>query len=130
MKLSVDDSSVPVRGADPALGSDTSDSDDNKQELNKKSKKGEVLCTPAVRSFAKELNIDINDVTGTGKHGRISKEDVLKYAVEKGIIEDKPELLNPGSIEPMVGPEEKLQELAESLYHDKILSLRYFYIIS
>ncbi|KAI7737454.1 hypothetical protein M8C21_002852, partial [Ambrosia artemisiifolia] len=123
LKLAVDDSSVAYDGAESSLGSDTSDSDDSKLGA-KKSRKGEALCTPAVRSLAKEHNIDINDVTGTGKHGRISKEDVLKYAIEKGIIEDKPALFNPGSIEPMEGPEEKLHEIADSLYHDKILTLR------
>ncbi|KAF5753612.1 putative dihydrolipoyllysine-residue (2-methylpropanoyl)transferase [Helianthus annuus] len=123
LKLLVDDSSLAHDGAESSLGSDTPDSDDNKAGV-KKSQKGEALCTPAVRSLAKEHNIDINDVTGTGKHGRISKEDVLKYALEKGIIDDKPALFNPGSIEPMEGPEEKLHEIADSLYHDKILTLR------
>ncbi|KAJ0912066.1 putative dihydrolipoyllysine-residue (2-methylpropanoyl)transferase [Helianthus annuus] len=123
LKLSVDDSSLAHDGAESSLGSDTSDSDDKAGV--KKSKKGEALCTPAVRSLAKEHNIDINDVTGTGKHGRISKEEVLKYALEKGIIDDKPALFNPSSIEPMEGPEEKLHEIADSLYHDKILTLRY-----
>lgn len=125
LKLTVDDSSVPYDAAGSSLGSDTSDSDGQKPEI-KKIRKGEALCTPAVRNLAKEHNIDINDVTGTCKDGRISKEDVLKYALEKGIIEDKPALFNPGSIERMMGPEEKLHEIAESLYQDKILTLRYF----
>ncbi|XP_076883688.1 lipoamide acyltransferase component of branched-chain alpha-keto acid dehydrogenase complex, mitochondrial-like [Bidens hawaiensis] len=123
LKLTVDDSSVPYGAAESAPESDTSESDDNRPEV-KKSTKGEALCTPAVRSLAKEHNIDINDVPGTGIHGRISKEDVLKYAIEKGIIEDKPALFNPSSIEPMEGPEEKLHEIAESLYQDKLLTLR------
>ncbi|KAK1438420.1 hypothetical protein QVD17_04229 [Tagetes erecta] len=123
LKLTVDDSSVPYDAAGSLLGSDTFDSDGHKTEV-KKIRKGEALCTPAVRSLAKEHSIDISDVTGTGKDGRISKEDVLKYALEKGIIEDKPALFNPGSIERMTGPEEKLHEMAESLYQDKILTLR------
>ncbi|KAI3713618.1 hypothetical protein L1987_72201 [Smallanthus sonchifolius] len=124
LSLTVDDSSAGDGAAESSLGSDSSDSDGDHKPEAKKSRKGEVLCTPAVRSLAKEHSIDISDVTGTGTHGRISKEDVLKYALEKGIIEDKPALLNPGSIEPMMGPEEKLHEMAESLYQDKILTLR------
>ncbi|GAB2220197.1 hypothetical protein Droror1_Dr00007840, partial [Drosera rotundifolia] len=42
-----------------------------------------VLCTPAVRSIAKQYGININDVPGTGKDGRVLKEDVLRYAAAK-----------------------------------------------
>lgn len=122
LKLTVD-SSVSFDASETPLGSDASDSNDHKPEF-RNTKKGGALCTPAVRSLAKEHGIDVDDVTGTGKHGRISKEDILNYAVEKGIIEDKPALFNPTSIEPMTGPEETLHEMAESLYQDKKLTLR------
>ena len=35
-----------------------------------------VLATPLVRALAKELNVDINTVRGTGDGGRITEEDV------------------------------------------------------
>ena len=35
-----------------------------------------VLATPAVRTLAKELNVGINSVRGTGDGGRITEEDV------------------------------------------------------
>ena len=35
-----------------------------------------ILATPAIRTLAKELNIDLADVKGTGPGGRITKEDV------------------------------------------------------
>lgn len=38
------------------------------------------LATPAVRGLLKELNVDIAKVTGTGRDGRVLKEDVHKYA--------------------------------------------------
>jgi pyruvate dehydrogenase E2 component (dihydrolipoamide acetyltransferase) len=42
----------------------------------------EVLATPGVRKFAREQGVDITSVTGTGAHGKVTKEDV--DAVLKG----------------------------------------------
>lgn len=39
----------------------------------------DLLATPAVRSFAKEHGVDINQVSGSGQHGRILKEDILAF---------------------------------------------------
>ncbi|KAM0670091.1 hypothetical protein ACQRIU_000486 [Beauveria bassiana] len=41
--------------------------------------KGASISTPAVRHLSKELGVDINDIDGTGKDGRVSKEDILKF---------------------------------------------------
>jgi 2-oxoisovalerate dehydrogenase E2 component (dihydrolipoyl transacylase) len=38
------------------------------------------LATPAVRHLCKELNVDIADVDGTGRDGRVTKEDIQKFA--------------------------------------------------
>jgi len=38
-----------------------------------------TLATPAVRRVAREHNIDISNIKGTGKNGRITKEDILNY---------------------------------------------------
>lgn len=37
------------------------------------------LATPAVRGLLKELNVDIADVSGTGKDGRVMKDDVYRF---------------------------------------------------
>lgn len=39
----------------------------------------ETQATPAVRGILREHGIDIKQVKGTGKHGRVLKEDVLNY---------------------------------------------------
>ena len=38
-----------------------------------------AYASPAVRLFARELGVDLNQVTGSERGGRISKEDVQKY---------------------------------------------------
>jgi len=43
-----------------------------------------VLATPATRRLAKELGVDISQVTGTGLEGRITEDDVRRFAEEKG----------------------------------------------
>lgn len=45
---------------------------------------GSVLATPAVRHLAKEKGVDINNVVGTGKVGRVLKSDILSFGQEKG----------------------------------------------
>lgn len=38
-----------------------------------------VLATPSVRKFAREKGVDIAQVAGSGKNGRITREDVLGF---------------------------------------------------
>ena len=43
----------------------------------------ELLATPAVRKLARDLNIDISQITGTGPNGRIAENDVRALAAKK-----------------------------------------------
>ena len=38
-----------------------------------------VLATPAVRKMAAERGVNINKVIGSGKNGRVLKEDILSH---------------------------------------------------
>jgi len=44
---------------------------------------GDVYVTPIVRKLAKDRNVDLSTVTGTGVGGRIRKQDVLAAATAK-----------------------------------------------
>jgi 2-oxoglutarate dehydrogenase E2 component (dihydrolipoamide succinyltransferase) len=41
---------------------------------------GGVMVNPAAKKLADERNIDLSEITGTGKGGRITKEDVVNYS--------------------------------------------------
>lgn len=49
-------------------------------------KKGKLaaLATPAVRHLTKELDVNITDVDGTGRDGRVLKDDVYKFVEMRG----------------------------------------------
>ncbi|MEK4249946.1 dihydrolipoamide acetyltransferase family protein [Paenibacillus sp. FSL W7-1287] len=38
-----------------------------------------VLATPSVRKFAREQGVDITQVSGTGKNGRVTREDIAGF---------------------------------------------------
>lgn len=44
----------------------------------------DVRVSPIARRVAESLGVDISKVTGTGRNGRVSKEDVESYAVAAG----------------------------------------------
>ena len=44
-----------------------------------KSTNGKAVASPAVRRVARELNVNIHEVPGTGKKGRVYKEDVVAF---------------------------------------------------
>lgn len=48
------------------------------------SSKGLVLATPSVRKFSREKGVDISAIQGSGKNGRITREDVEKFAAGGG----------------------------------------------
>ena len=59
---------------------------------------GRIKCSPAARSYAKDLDIAIEEVTGTGPGGRIVKADIKAFAEARA---QTPEQVSPA---PPAGP--------------------------
>ncbi|MGP4106837.1 dihydrolipoamide acetyltransferase family protein [Virgibacillus sp. L01] len=55
------------------------DSDDKEETKDKSSDDKRVIAMPSVRKYARENEVSIQDVQGSGKNGRILKEDIDKY---------------------------------------------------
>jgi pyruvate dehydrogenase E2 component (dihydrolipoamide acetyltransferase) len=51
---------------------------------------GDIRSSPLVRRLAKEHNIDLRQVPGTGQGGRISKKDIEDYLARRGAAEPSP----------------------------------------
>ncbi len=75
-----------ARPAQPsAVPSAPTDPDSRKRDMEPEAQSGERLRTsPLVRKMAKEHELDLNKVVGSGSAGRITKEDVLSYIDSKG----------------------------------------------
>ncbi len=57
-----------------------SDEGVSEASTEEKPKAKKAIATPVARALAKELNVDINEVSGTGPGGRVMREDIQKYA--------------------------------------------------
>ncbi|XZR53231.1 MAG: 2-oxo acid dehydrogenase subunit E2 [Enterobacteriaceae bacterium] len=58
----------------------------NKQEILEESEiKKETYASPLIRSLSRKFNIDLNKIKGTGLKGRITKEDIDLYILNKNV---------------------------------------------
>ena len=69
-----------------------------------------VLASPAVRRLARQLEVDLANVTGTGRMGRLSKEDVTAFA-ERRRSEAEPSTEGPAQEPVEAGDDEELVPL-------------------
>ena len=61
------------------------------------------LATPAIRGLLKEMNIKITDVNGTGRDGRVLKEDIHKHVTARDIQDAIPLTAKPENQAPSLG---------------------------
>ena len=55
------------------------DTEDKETEDKKEASGTRVIAMPSVRKFARDNDVDINEVSGTGKNGRVLKADVESF---------------------------------------------------
>ncbi len=71
---------LEIAGNSAILAASSEGESENKKNNNKPKK---ALATPVARAMAKDLDIDINKVTGSGPAGRVMKDDILNFSKEK-----------------------------------------------
>lgn len=55
----------------------------NQQLSTRVESSGKALAAPPERKLAKDLQLDINQITGTGKDGRVTKDDIIAFQTKK-----------------------------------------------
>lgn len=116
---------VPISTQTELISESEEENSSIENSTDKEPNIGQVLSTPAVRSLAKQYNIDIRNINGSGKDGRVIREDVLRYATEKGIIVSSSDICG----EDKLGGEEKSPHLSTSHelnFEDETVILRGF----
>ena len=61
------------------LGSDVVSQPETGARVDRTANNKKAIASPAVRRVARELNIDLSQVNGSGKNGRIYKDDVISF---------------------------------------------------
>ena len=73
--------------------------------------KGRLRLSPVVRRLLAEHGVDANDITGSGRDGRITRKDVLAFVERRTAAETKPSVPEPGtkpaSVQPPAEPSAK-----------------------
>ncbi|MGX4677476.1 2-oxo acid dehydrogenase subunit E2 [SAR92 clade bacterium H246] len=88
---------------------------------------GKVLTTPAVRKMAREHSLDLATIPGTGKQGRVLKEDVLAYLNQKVHKQTPTAQLN--SIEDRREPIKGVRKIMAERMADSVATIPHFTFI-
>jgi 2-oxoisovalerate dehydrogenase E2 component (dihydrolipoyl transacylase) len=79
LELARNDTKAATLGTPPLVADALPDSPKDESKPQRIPGKHASLATPAVRHRIKEMNLKIEDVEGTGKDGRVLKEDIQRH---------------------------------------------------
>jgi pyruvate dehydrogenase E2 component (dihydrolipoamide acetyltransferase) len=77
-----------------------------------KSLPSKALATPVARALARDLGVDINQVTGSGNNGRVMKEDIIAF---KNQNQQQPVASTPAQQQPVISNNYAFDETVEEL---------------
>jgi len=83
-------------------------------EVPKVTKEAEIKASPLAKKIAKEHNIDLSTVKGTGPGGRITREDVLQAVEESKVVTAPPVREEPELAEEEIVPLSTMREIIAS----------------
>jgi pyruvate dehydrogenase E2 component (dihydrolipoamide acetyltransferase) len=86
--------------APPAAAPTVTEADGESSETSEAETGERVRSSPLVRKIAKENNLDLSKVPGTGSAGRITKEDILGYLAKGGAAAPAPKPIPPAPAPP------------------------------
>jgi pyruvate dehydrogenase E2 component (dihydrolipoamide acetyltransferase) len=72
---------------------------------------GRIRSSPLVRRIAKENNLDLGRITGTGSDGRITKEDILRYLADGRSVQTEPQPSSKTPAPPQVVPMSRMRSI-------------------
>ncbi|XP_061192533.1 lipoamide acyltransferase component of branched-chain alpha-keto acid dehydrogenase complex, mitochondrial-like [Saccostrea echinata] len=99
---------------------DSGNASSDEEFLGHKVKGKSALATPAVRRLAMENKVDLRDVPGTGKDGRVLKEDILAFIQNKHAAK-APKMTAPQAPAPVQkAPPQKLSPLPTPVKRETI----------
>ncbi|WP_066192779.1 MULTISPECIES: dihydrolipoamide acetyltransferase family protein [Gracilibacillus] len=95
-------------------------SSDKKEEKPAKSSNERVIAMPSVRKYARDNDVNISEVTGSGKNGRIMKEDIDSFlsgdqATEASSADAQPEQTQTQDASGAAAPEGEFPETREKM---------------
>lgn len=89
----------------------------NQQEQSEENRSGKTRYSPAVLKMSQEHGIDLSQVEGSGKEGRITRKD-LKKLIDSGSIPTEDTIEQPNEVSPLISPVPKVPETLLTLPGD------------
>jgi len=98
-------SDAPVEVKVPVVTSEVKQATSTKSSVEpvQEAAKGKAVASPAVRRVARELDINISEVTGSGKKGRVYKDDVVSFEQGGNLVAATTVQVSPTRVEPIRG---------------------------
>ncbi|MFS0722308.1 dihydrolipoamide acetyltransferase family protein [Paenibacillus sp. 1P07SE] len=82
---------LPEAEGSKTASADKADGSSDKSESDDADSKALVLATPSVRKYGREKGVELSKVKGTGKNGRITREDIDQFSAGGAAEEKAPE---------------------------------------